>query len=83
MSDVKRVMWCDIDQDQDTGGPLADEYFVLASDYDALRAQLAAVTRERDALKEKLTAITGWLDREEPSVWRRGIWDAIVTAESS
>lgn len=39
MSEAKRYMWCDIDQDQDTGGPLADEYFVLASDYDALEAE--------------------------------------------
>jgi len=48
-------MWCDIDQQQESGGKLADEYFVLATDHDrivsALQSQLEAATRDAERLR--------------------------------
>jgi hypothetical protein len=43
---VKRYQWCDIDEDQHTGGPLADEWFIPAPIHDATVSRLAAELAE-------------------------------------
>ena len=32
-------------------------------------------------LSAKLTAIVEWLDKNQPDVWQRGLWEAIQDAE--
>lgn len=51
---------------------------------EALEAQIAERDNELAALRErvaelegKVTAIVGWLEREQPDVFRRGLWDAL------
>lgn len=43
-----------------------------------LNAQLRA---ERDSARARLTEIVQWLEREQPDVFRRGLWDAIKAQE--
>lgn len=57
---------------------------------EALEAQIAerddelAALRERVAeLEGKVTAIVGWLEREQPDVFRRGLWDALREVPSA
>jgi len=59
---------------------------------EALTAAVMAVTAiyqhanrvldERDALRAKLRAIVEWLERNQPNVWREGLWDAINAARA-
>jgi hypothetical protein len=34
-----------------------------------------------EALRARVAAIIGWLEREQPDVFRRGLWEAINEAE--
>jgi hypothetical protein len=70
MNKVKRFLWCDIDIDQTCGGPLADEEFVLASEYDALAAELAAATKDAERYR--------WL--RDPSNSMHPAWNTIIDA---
>jgi hypothetical protein len=40
------------------------------------RAQAAEARAE--ANEKKIAAIVGWLEREQPDVFKRGLWDAIA-----
>lgn len=48
------------------------------------QAKTIAALRERVAeLEGKVTAIVGWLEREQPDVFRRGLWDALREVQSA
>ena len=55
------------------GSKMTRAEFNALTDYSAQEA----VEAERDALRLQLSAMTRWLELNEPSVWRRGLWDAI------
>lgn len=57
----------------DTWIPLQQE---AADTIDALRERVAE-------LEGKVTAIVGWLEREQPDVFRRGLWDALREVPSA
>ena len=39
--------------------------------------------RQRDSLSDKLKAMTKWLEKNQPDVFRRGLWDAINASTSA
>lgn len=47
-----------------------------AARVEELRARVAE-------LEGKVTAIVGWLEREQPDVFRRGLWDALREVPSA
>ena len=46
-------------------------------------SELARLRAENTALRARINAIVGWLEREQPDVWQRGIWDAIDAARAA
>lgn len=45
--------------------------------------ELAALRERVAELEGKVTAIVGWLEREQPDVFRRGLWDALREVQSA
>ena len=44
---------------------------------EAHQIEAVALRAEVDRLRDKVTAIVSWLDKNQPDVYARGIWDAI------
>ncbi len=58
---------------------MVDDYYSEQEQWEAYSA-----LRERVAeLEGKVTAIVGWLEREQPDVFRRGLWDALREVPSA
>lgn len=49
----------------------------------ATRAENEALRERVAELEGKVTAIVGWLEREQPDVFRRGLWDALREVPSA
>ena len=53
------------------------------ADWAEMRDCAIDLRRQRDALSDKLRAMTKWLEKNQPDVFRRGLWEAINSAEKS
>src|ERR1700677_2934209 len=52
------------------------------ADWAEMRDFAIDMQRQRDALSDKLKAITKWLEKNQADVFRRGLWDAVEAATS-
>jgi hypothetical protein len=41
-----------------------------------MRDYALSLKAERDTLRDRLRAMTKWLEKNQPDVFRRGLWDA-------
>lgn len=56
---------------------------LCAAHQSKLDDELAALRERVAELEGKVTAIVGWLEREQPDVFRRGLWDALREVPSA
>jgi hypothetical protein len=47
------------------------------ADWIEMRDWAIDLQKQRDALSDKLKAMTRWLEKNQPDVFRRGLWDAV------
>jgi hypothetical protein len=53
------------------------------ADWIEMRDWANDLQRQRDSLSDKLKAMTKWLEKNQPDVFRRGLWDAINASTSA
>jgi len=59
------------------GGTVSSDETGLSDVIDELEAEVDKVVAERDVLRATLSAMTMWLNANQPDVFARGLWDAI------
>ena len=47
---------------------------------DSYESELGRCNAKRRSLERTLAATTAWLEKNQPDVFRRGLWDAITAA---
>lgn len=71
--DQFKAMW---ERDSTALGKALAQRDTARTDAEDKRARVAE-------LEGKVTAIVGWLEREQPDVFRRGLWDALREVPSA
>jgi len=71
--DQFKAMW---ERDSTALGKALAQRDTARTDAEDKRARVAE-------LEGKVTAIVGWLEREQPDVFRRGLWDALREVQSA